>query len=319
MNFWQSLPKPFTVLAPMEEVTDVVFRSLINDLGRPDVFFTEFTNCEGMQSKGRESVGHRLKFNENQQPVVAQIWGSKPDTYFKTAQEIVEMGFSGIDINMGCPVLKITNHGSCSALIKNPALAVELIAAVREAVDGKIPVSVKTRVGFNKTETEAWCGLLLDQNLDALTIHGRIAKELSKFPADWTEIQKVVEMRNSKNLSTIVIGNGDVESLEQVKQKHIETGVDGVMIGRGVFKDPFVFNPDKSIKDLDLHERFALLLKHANLFVDTWGNKKNFHILRRFFKIYVSDFDGVSEIRTKLMQTNNLEDVLAIGREYQLL
>jgi len=318
MNFWQNLPKPFTVLAPMEEVTDVVFRALINEIGRADVFFTEFTNCEGMQSKGRAMVGRRLKFNQDQQPVVAQIWGSSPEAYFKTTQEIVDMGFAGVDINMGCPVLKITNHGSCSALIKNPSLAVELIAAVKEAAGGRIPVSVKTRVGFSKKETESWCGLLLDQGLDALTIHGRIAKELSKYPADWSEIQKVVEMRAAKGVSTVVIGNGDVESLEQVMQKHLETGVDGVMIGRGVFKDPFVFNPNRSIKDLDLQERFDLLLKHANLFVDTWGDSKNFHILRRFFKIYVSDFDGVAEIRTKLMQTNNLEEVLAIGKEYQL-
>lgn len=319
MNFWQNLPKPFTVLAPMEEVTDMAFRSLINEIGRPDVFFTEFTNCEGMQSKGREMIGMRLKFDPNQKPIVAQIWGTSPNAYFQTAKEIVAMGFSGIDINMGCPVLKITNHGACSALIKNPSLAVELIKAVKEAVNGQIPVSVKTRVGFSKVETEEWCGLLLEQNLDALTIHGRVAKHLSKYPADWSEIKKVVEMRNTQKLSTIIIGNGDVESLEQVQEKHAQTGVDGVMIGRGVFKDPFVFNPEKSIKDLNLEERFALLLKHANLFVDIWGNKKNFHILRRFFKIYVADFEGVSEIRTKLMQTNSLEEVIEIGKEYGLI
>lgn len=303
----------------MEEVTDVAFREFVFELGRPDVFFTEFTSAEGMQSRGRNAVAQRLEFKPNQHPIVAQIWGTSPDAYYKTAQEVAELGFDGVDINMGCPVRKIMKNGACAKLIENPALAKELIAAAKEGAAGKIPVSVKTRVGFKKIETEEWCGFLLQQDIAALTVHGRLAKDLSLYPANWEEIGKAVQLRNQLAPQTILVGNGDILSLADIQQKHVEYGIDGGMIGRGVFKDPFVFNPNKSILELDPKARFALLLRHATLFNEAWGSKKNFSILKRFFKIYIADFDGAAELRAALMETATLEDVTNVGKRFGMV
>jgi tRNA-dihydrouridine synthase len=309
MNFWKELPKPFTVLAPMEDVTDVVFRQIISECGRPDLFFTEFTSADGMFSPGADKVKQRLVKRDEDHPIVAQIWGKKPENYYKAAKEIVELGFDGVDINMGCPVKKIVKQGVCSALIDNLVLAKEVIDATKEGAEGKISVSVKTRIGFKNKKTEEWADFLLDQNLDALTIHGRVAKDQSKYPADWDEVAKVVVLRDEKNLDTVIIGNGDVLNLEDVYAKHEKYGVDGVMIGRGVFQDPFVFNPDRSINDLSITQKLQLLLRHAKLFNDTWKDTQNFAVMKRFFKIYVSGFDNASEVRDDLMQCDTYEQV----------
>ena len=309
MNFWKDLKKPFTVLAPMEDVTDVVFRSIVADCGRPDVFFTEFTSADGLNSPGREKVAKRLVKRNVESPIVAQIWGKKPENYFKAAQDIVEMGFDGIDINMGCPVRKIVKQGVCSALIDNEPLAHEVIQATIEGTAGKIPVSVKTRLGFKVKRTEEWAAFLLNHDIQALTIHGRISKEMSKFPCDWDEIKKVVDLKNKLGKDIVIIGNGDVNSLDEVDQRVRETGVDGVMIGRGVFKDPFVFNPNKSIRDLNLNERLDLVETHVDRFAEQYGTKRNFEVLKRFFKIYVSDFDGANEIRQKFMEVKSFNEV----------
>lgn len=319
MNFWVNLKTPFSVLAPMEEVTDVAFRELVFELGRPDVFFTEFTSAEGMQSRGRNAVAQRLEFKPNQHPIVAQIWGTSPEAFHKTAQEVAELGFDGVDINMGCPVRKIMKNGACAKLIENPTLAKELIAAAKEGAAGKIPVSVKTRVGFKKIETEEWCGFLLQQDIAALTVHGRLAKDLSLYPANWEEIGKAVQLCNQIAPHTILIGNGDILSLADITEKHAQYGIDGGMIGRGVFKDPFVFNPNRTIQELNPQERFELLLRHATLFTQAWNNKKNFSILKRFFKIYIADFDGAAELRAALMDTSSLEDVINAGKAFGML
>ncbi len=314
-NFWKELKKPFTVLAPMEDVTDVVFRQVVAECGRPDVFFTEFMSTDGFLSAGKERVAHRLIKKSEESPIVAQIWGNKPDNFYKAAKQIVEMGFDGIDINMGCPVKKITKQIACSRLIDYPDLAAEIIKATQEGIGGKIPLSVKTRLGYKIKKTEEWCGFLLDQDIQALTVHGRLAKDMSKFPADWDEIKKVVDIRNKKKLETIIIGNGDVADLEDVERKYNQTGVDGLMIGRGVFKDPFVFNPNRSIKDLSVSEKCDLLLRHFHLFIEIWGNTKKFVILRRFFKIYLSEFEGASDAREMIMRVENPDEVVNVVNE----
>lgn len=311
-NFWSNLKKGFSVLAPMEDVTDAVFREIVYDCGRPDVFFTEFTNTDGLMSKGRNSVIRRLKFDEKEKPIVAQIWGNNPENYFKSAQLVKELGFDGVDINMGCPVHKVVKQGFCSGLILNKPLAKEIVLATIEGA-GDMPVSVKTRMGFKVVETEDWTEYLLKLGIKALTVHGRLAKDLSKYPANWEEIGKAVKVRDemfkNSEFKPVIIGNGDVESLEDIKSKVEKYGVDGAMIGRGIFKDPYVFNPNLSIDDLSVNQRFELLLKHSRLFVNTWGNTRNFAILKKFYKIYVNNFDGASEIRAQLMECNNLEQV----------
>lgn len=309
-NFWKKLPVPFTVLAPMEDVTDVVFREIVYETAPPDVFFTEFTSSDGLFSPGRESTIRRLQYTNNQRPIVAQIWGTDPEKMFQSAQLVEEMKFDGVDINMGCPARTITDKGSGSAHIKNPALAREIIDAVKKGAPN-IAVSVKTRLGFNKVITEEWIPFLLEQKIDALTIHGRTAVQMSNGEADWNEIAKAVKYRDDMKLETVIIGNGDITSYKQVVEKHEHHNIDGVMIGRGIFANPWVFekniNPETHHKD----EYIELLLKHVRLFEDTWGKQKNFEIMKKFFKMYVREFEGASEMREKLMQCKTAEEVEA--------
>ncbi len=314
-NLWQKLSKPFFVLAPMDDVTDVVFREIVCDTARPDVFFTEFTNVEALQSAGREVALRRLKFKPNQHPVVAQIWGKNPENFYKSAKDIVKLGFDGIDINMGCPEKNVVKNGTCSALINNPVLAAEIIAATKKGA-GKLPVSVKTRIGFSKIQTEEWIGFLLKQDLAAITIHGRTRNEQSKVPAHWGEILKAVKLRDELGVKTLIVGNGDVTDYQEGIKKVKQTGVDGIMIGRGIFKDLWAFDKSSKFKMKSSKFMLQLLLKHARLFDKTWGNTKHFLILRRFFKIYVQDFPHAANLRNELMQTNNLKDVEQIVDDY---
>lgn len=297
-NFWTKLQKPILILAPMEDVTDFVFRELIANIAKPDVLFTEFTNVDGLFSAGKEHVIKRLKFSKNQHPIVAQIWGSTPKNYFESAKLINEMGFDGIDINMGCPVQAVIKQKSGAGLIKHRELAQEIITATKEGANN-MPISVKTRIGFNKVETEEWVSFLLMQNIAVLTIHGRTAKDKSKVAADWDEIKKAVTIRDSMYKDTLIIGNGDVLTKQDAYEKYAQYNVDGIMIGRGIFHNPWFFEtkPKKHTKD----DYLNLLLKHAKAFEAEWGGLKKMHVLNKFFKVYVKDFDGADRLRQELM------------------
>lgn len=314
-NFWKDLKKPFYVLAPMDDVTDVVFREVVAEVAPPDVYFTEFTNVDGLQSKGREALMPRLKFTENQRPIVAQIWGKTPENYFKTAKELKEMGFDGIDINMGCPERAVVKNGCCSALIENRELAREIIEATI-AGSGGLPVSVKTRTGLNNVVTEDWINFLLSFDLAAITLHARTAKQMSKVPADWEQIKLAVELRDQSGKDILVIGNGDVENREDGLRKVEETGCDGIMIGRGIFKNIWIFSEKSDISDQigrSVGQRIGILLRHLELYQKEWGENsrgaKKFDILKKFFKVYISEFDGAAELRAKLMEIKNPTEV----------
>lgn len=309
------LPHGFTVLAPMDGVTDVVFRQIVTSVGKPDVLFTEFVNCDGLMSVGQERVMQRLLFKKNEHPLVAQIWGINPETFYESAKLIVKLGFDGIDINMGCPQRTVTNGGACAALIKNKSLAKEIIEATKKGSQG-LPVSVKTRIGFSKNQIDEWIQFLLEQNLSALTIHLRTAKELSLVPAHWELMGKIVEMRNSINPNTILIGNGDVKNLQEAKEKSEQYGCDGVMIGRGIFSDPWLFN-EKVDKDLiTVEQKLDLYMKHINLFEDTWGKDKNPASLKKFCKVYINEFPGAGEVREKIMLTESLDEMKKLITQY---
>lgn len=304
MNLWQKLAKkkkPFLAMAPMEDVTDVVFRQVIEEIAPPDVFFTEFANVEAVL----HDETSRLVYKKSKIPTVAQIWGVNPESFYKVAQIISDMGFSGIDINIGCPQRPEMKIGGCAALIDNPKLAAEIIDAARRGTN--LPVSVKTRIGLKEIQTEEWIGFLLSQNIDALTVHGRTAKEMSSVPAHWDEIAKAVSLRNQSKSKTIIIGNGDVKSLQDAGYRAQETGVDGCMIGRGVFENPWCFS--KSQTPILKSQKLNLLKRHVKLWQETWKNKKNFSVLKKYFKIYIRDFEGASELRAKLMNTNSLEEL----------
>ncbi|MDO8657117.1 MAG: tRNA-dihydrouridine synthase [Candidatus Levybacteria bacterium] len=304
-NFWQKIKKPFLVQAPMDDVTDVVFRQILADVSRPDVFFTEFTNTDSLNSKGLEKTIHRLKFTEKQHPIVAQIWGNKPENYLKTAKLLKKLGFDGIDINMGCPDRVIVKKGCCSGLINNPQLAKEIILATKEGADG-LAVSVKTRLGYDNLQTQEWISFLLENKLDALTVHGRIALEMSKYPADWEEIAKAVKIRNATKSKTIIIGNGDVKTIKEAHEKHEKYGVDGIMIGRGIFTNLWVFDKNINPENILFKEKLKLLLQHIELFKNTWGNSKNFEMLKKYYKIYISGVENAQNIRTDLMKIKTI-------------
>ncbi|MBD3366327.1 tRNA-dihydrouridine synthase [candidate division WWE3 bacterium] len=318
-NFWQQLDTPFTVLAPMEDVTDFVFREIIAQTAPPNVFFTEFTNVAGLMSEGRKVVAQRLKFSEKQRPIVAQIWGTDPKNYYEGAKLVAEMGFDGVDINMGCPQRNVVKQGAGAGLIETPKLAAEIIESTKEGVlaaEGaeKIPVSVKTRLGFKKIITKEWAEFLLKQDIAALTMHGRTQGQMSKVPANWDEIKKVVKARDEIAPETVIIGNGDVADHKEAVKKAKKYGVDGVMIGRGIFTNPWAF--EKAPIEHTPKEHLDLLLKHTKLFVDTWETKKNFAIMKKFFKVYVRGFEGASTLRAGLMGCESLEEVETIVEKF---
>lgn len=310
-NFWSDLPKPFFILAPMEAVTDVVFRHVVAHAAHPDIFFTEFTNASSYASeKGIHSTRGRLTFTADEQPMVAQIWGNKPDEFRYMAKGLADMGYSGIDINMGCPDKSVVKGGSGSALIRTPELAAELIAAAKE---GGLPVSVKTRLGYSTTdEWREWLTHILQQDVVNLTIHLRTRKEMSKVDAHYDLIPAIKKLRDEIAPQTLLTINGDIRDREHGLALVSQYGVDGVMIGRGIFTNPFAFELDK--KEHARDELLDLLRLHLDLF-DKYSHElepRRFEPLKRFFKIYIRDFPGASELREQLMHTKNTDEVRAL-------
>lgn len=308
MNFWQELPKPFFVLAPMEAVTDVVFRHVVAHAARPDVFFTEFTNAASFCSPaGAHSTRGRLTFTADEQPMVAQIWGTNPEHFEQMSHGLKEMGFAGIDINMGCPAKDVVKGGGGSGLIRTPDLAGQLIAAAKAS---GLPVSVKTRLGYSSTEEwRAWLTFLLQQDIVNLTIHLRTRKEMSKVPAHFELIPEIKKLRDDIAPQTLLTINGDIKDRAHGLELVEKYGIDGVMIGRGIFHNPFAF--EKTTAPHDREELINLLKLHLDLF-DNYSNglePRRFDPLKRFFKIYIRDFPGASELRDQLMHTKSTAEV----------
>lgn len=298
------------ILAPMEGVTDTVFRQIVASVGRPDVFFTEFVPVDAILSKASAKVIEKsLRYAKAERPIVAQIWGSDPEKFFQVAQLLSKMGFDGIDINMGCPDKNTTKKGACSALIKNSKLAQEIILATIKGAGG-LPVSVKTRIGFQKMETEAWVRTLLQTPISALTLHLRTVAEGSKVPAHWEEMSKAVKVRDELKSQALIIGNGDIKSLKEAEEKCKKYGIDGVMIGRGIFENVWVFNSKIDPEKVTSRQKVALLLKHLKLFKKTWGDTKHFALMKKFVKCYVNNFSGAAEEREILMASKDLNELI---------
>jgi tRNA-dihydrouridine synthase len=305
-----NLPKPFFVLAPMDDVTDTVFRQIVAGCSPPDLFFTEFVNVDGLQSPGRSKLLHKLQFSPKERPIIAQLWGLKPENFYKTAKELSGMGFAGIDINMGCPVKNVIANGACAALMNSRELASEIIKATQKGA-GELPVSVKTRLGFNQADL-SWHEFLLSHNLDMLTIHGRTKKDMSKVPADWQAIAEIRELRDKLSPKTLIVGNGDVESGAQGLELAKKHKLDGIMIGRGIFSDPFIFSTNSPWPNFSKKQKLELYKKHVELFAKTYKNGERRSItLNKFCKIYVNGFDGAKELRETLMAAKNTDELLA--------
>jgi tRNA-dihydrouridine synthase len=318
------LAKPFFVLAPMDDVSDTVFRQIVADCAAPDLFFTEFVNVDGLQSPGRPKLLKKLRFVAREKSLIVQLWGLDPANFRAVAEQIAdgslarELGlpigcnFVGVDLNMGCPAKGEVKNGTCSALINNRPLAAAIIAATGEGLAGRLPLSVKTRVGFSAVDMD-WIGFLLNQKLQLLTIHGRTRQQMSKVPANWDLIGCVRELRDELSPATLIVGNGDVTSHAQGVELAERYQLDGIMIGRGVFHDPFVFAADSPWQDFTPPAKLQLFRQHVQLFADTWKNgERPINTLNKFCKIYINGFDGAKELREILMLAASTAELLAI-------
>ncbi len=340
MNFWKDLKKPIFVLAPMADVTDPAFRRIIAKYGKPDVMWTEFVSADGLFLGGYENLIKDLAYTEGERPIVAQFFTSKPEMMEKAAELAVDLGFDGIDINMGCPDKSIEKQGAGAAHIKNPKLAQEIILAAKRGAekDGKnLPVSVKTRIGYNKNELETWLPILLETNPAVITLHARTRKEMSLVPARWEHVKRAVEIRDSfvdshgKKSETLIFGNGDVVDTDDARRKCEETGCDGVMLGRAIFGNPFLFanlshlkngrqieHPEElqATKDMiSIPERLRVMLEHTKLFEELLSHK-SFAIMKKHYKAYVNGWDGAKELRVKLMEAKDAGEVEDIVGDY---
>lgn len=326
MNLLDKLPRPFFALAPLDDVTDTVFRQMIADCTPPDLFFTEFVNVDGLQSPGRPKLLKKLRFSSTETPLIAQLWGKNPDNFYKTATELTdgtfarEMGlqsgasFAGIDLNMGCPDKAAVRNGTCSALINNRPLAAEIIAATKSGAGDILPISVKTRLGFSSIDL-SWHEFLLCQNLAMLTVHSRTRKEMSKVPAHWEILGQICDLRSQLSSDTLIVGNGDILTRQQGLELVKSYGLDGIMIGRGVFQDPFAFVKSSPWPGYSKRQKLALFDKHVRLFAQTWSNNERPIVqLNKFCKIYIQGFDGAKELRERFMQVRSANELLELVR-----
>jgi len=326
MDILKGLPKPFFVLAPMDDVTDTVFRQVVAESAAPDLFFTEFANVDGLMSPGRPKLLKKLQFVPNETRLVAQLWGLKPENFKAIASQIAdgsmarELGlpegcnFVGVDLNMGCPAKSEVQNGACSALIKreNRQLADDIIEATREGLAGRLPLSVKTRLGFSEIDM-SWFEFLLGKRLDMLTVHARTRKEMSKVPAHWEYFGKVSELRAQLAPETLLVGNGDILTKEQGRELADQYGLDGIMIGRGIFHDPLVFAAESSRGSYTPEQKIALYTKHVKLFTDTWKEgERPVYTLNKFCKTYINGFDGAKELREQMMAANSTAELIEI-------
>jgi len=303
-------------MAPMADVTDAVFRQIIAKYsehgtphGGPDVFFTEFVSSDGLMSAGRPALMRDLDFSGKELPIVAQLFTSSPENMRGSAKLAKELGFDGIDINMGCPDRNVEKQGAGANMMKNPELAQEVIRAAQEGAEG-LPVSVKTRVGYSKDELDTWLPKLLETNLAAITIHARTRAEMSNVPAVWSRVAHAVDI--AKGSDTLIIGNGDVENIVQARQLAEKTGADGIMLGRAIFGNPWLFNENIVRDNIPLADRLRVLVEHTKLFEKTFKGDKNFAIMKKHYKAYVTGFDGAKELRVELMEAKNSTDVETI-------
>ena len=321
-NFWEKLPRPIIALAPLYDVTDAAFRQIIAKYGKParpgerggpDVMFTEFASADGLvHPVGGAKVRELLKFTAAERPIVAQLFTSRPEKIREAAALCAELGFDGVDINMGCPDKTIGKQGCGADLLKNLPLAQELIRAAQAGAPN-LPISVKTRIGYNKIEIEEIVSALLAAKPAAITFHLRTRKEMSKVPAHWEVMLRIMEL--AKGSEAVILGNGDVATPAEAREKTSQYGCDGVMIGRGIFGNPWLF----SERTPDLKERLSVLREHIELFDKLHGGEKNFAVMKKHFKAYLANLDNISELRADLMAAGTVAEAIQILKRFLVL
>ncbi len=306
-GFWTQLDRPFFALAPMYDVTDAAFRRMIAKYSRPDVIFTEFVSVDGLaHPDGREKLMHHLWFDESEHPIVAQVFGIEPKNFAQAAVLCRELGFDGIDINMGCPEKNIIKQGAGAALICEPGRAKDIIDATLSGA-GDLPVSVKTRIGFKKEEIDTWLPHIFSHDLSAVTVHLRTQREMSKVAAHWDLMSRIVTMRNSLQPQTVLLGNGDIHTIMEGKDRVQETGCDGVMVGRGVFGNPWFFSDPYPV--ISVEKKLQTMVEHTKLFIELFTGVKNFAIMKKHYKAYANGFPFAGDLRAKLMEAQDVQEV----------
>lgn len=317
-NFWQELPKPFFVLAPLANVTDAAFRRVIAKYGKPDVIWTEFVAADGLvraTPEGKAKLMRDLVYTEAERPIVAQLFTSNPAHMEAAARLCQELGFDGVDINMGCPDKSIEKQGAGAKLITTPDVAREVIRAAKRGAPN-IPISVKTRLGYNKDILEEWLPIVLSEEPAVLTLHARTRKEMSKVDAHWDRVKRAVEIRNELGSKTLMVGNGDAKNIADARAKAQESGAEGVMLGRAIFGTPWLFAETHTPPSLE--QRLHIAVEHTKLYEELLGDIKNFALMKKHFKAYVEGFDGAKELRAKLMETTNAAEVEKLVEDFLL-
>ncbi len=314
MHFWETLKKPLMVMAPLEDVTDAAFRRMFATYGKPDVTWTEFTSADGLllaQGLGKEKLLKKLEYSEEERPIVAQLFTSDITRMEQAAALVQELGFDGLDINMGCPDKKVEKQGCGSALIKTPEKAKELIRAAKRGAP-QLPISVKTRAGYRSDdELVPWLTALLEENIAALTLHARTRKDLSLVPARWELVAQAVQLRNALGKPTLIIGNGDALDLLDAQKKVADTGCDGVMFGRALFGNPWLFTGHHATE----LERIEALIRHLQLFDELLSSHTHYAVMKKHFKAYISGWDHAKDVRIALMETNDVQSATHILTE----
>ena len=318
-GFWNKLEKPFFVLAPLANVTDASFRQHIIRYSRPDVLWTEFVSADGLcHPIGQKALLQDLVFQDNERPIVAQLFTAHPDKMREAARIVAELGFDGIDINMGCPDKNVMKQGAGASCMKDPDNAVALIQAAKKGVEdvGKnIPVSVKTRLGFNEDVLESWLPKLLSAEPAALTLHARTKKDMSKVPARWERVKRAVEIRDALGSKTLIIGNGDVTSMADARAKVAETGCDGVMFGRAIFGNPWLF--DEAKKEVTVAEKIAAALVHTEMYLEHWQGRKSFELMKKFYRAYINNFPLAKELRAEMMEKKSFAEIKEVVERFK--
>lgn len=331
MTFWEKLPKAFFALAPMADVTDMAFRRIIakysahrradGSVGGADVMFTEFVSADGLllaTEEGKKKLMSDLLYSEAERPIVAQLFSGYPEYMEKAGRLCLELGFDGIDINMGCPDRSIEKQGCGAAMMRHPTEAQEIIAAAKHGATGNgktLPVSVKTRLGYNEDELETWLPALLLAEPAAITLHARTRKEMSKVSARWACIKRAVEIRDAYKSETLIIGNGDVEDLADARAKARASGADGVMLGRAIFGNPWLFHPEKDAENVSIEEKLRVMVEHTELFAERLAHKP-FAIMKKHYKAYVQGFEGAHALRARLMSAHDSGEVAVIVERF---
>jgi tRNA-dihydrouridine synthase len=366
MSFWRTLPRPIIGLSPMDGVTDACFRSVVASQGRPDVTFTEFTHVHDV-CRGPEICLESLIYNEAERPIVAQLYGKDPDLFYQAAQVVCELGFDGLDINMGCPSKSVAASGSGAGLIRTPELARSIMQAAKRGIDdwvngqtleqaglkqarietfqrlnrrrGNIapiarrmpPLSVKTRVGYEEVTVEAWIETLLEEQPAAISLHGRTLKQMYRGSADWSAISRAAAM--ARGSGTLLLGNGDIHSPWDVVSRVRETGVDGVLVGRAALGAPWFFRSKEQVRQLvceslgngaptdlglalQLGERFAVLVDHAQQFQALFGQKQ-FYRMRKHLGWYCKGFPHAASLRAHMVRVSSIDELNQVLHDFQ--